>query len=332
MQRPLVIAHRGVPGARLEHSRPSYDLAIELGADYLEPDVVCTADGHLVVLHENELSATTDVGERPEFAARHTTKVVDGVPRTGWFTEDFTLAEVRTLRMVERRPRLRPQNVERNGLEPVMTFDEVVDLAEAAARAGRPVGIYVEPKHPSYFRGLGLDLVDRLLDTLRRRGLDRPGARSPVIIQCFEIGVLRDLREQVALPLIQLLDRRGAPWDLVAARDPRDFAALVRPDQVARIAEYADGIGPHKDLVVDRDGAGRLTAETGLVGTAHALGMEVHVWTMRDENIFLPADYRLGEDDAAPGDAAAEYRRFRAAGVDAFHSDHTGTAVATLDA
>ncbi len=332
VRKPIVIAHRGVPGSRLEHTRAGYELAIELGADYLEPDVVCSADGHLVVRHENEIGHTTDVADHPEFAERHTTKFVDGIPRTGWFTEDFTLAELRTLRVIERLPQLRPQNIALGGREPVMTLDEVIDIAEAATRAGRPVGLYVEVKHRTYFRELGLDLGDRLVDVLRRRGLAAADSEVPVVVQCFETGLLRELRERVPLPLIQLLDRKGAPWDLVAARDPRDYAALVRPEEVARIAEYADGIGPNKSLVIGRDSLRRLTTPTGLVGTAHAVGLEVHVWTMRDENNFLPADHRVGDDVAALGDAAAEYRRFLDAGVDGFHTDHTGTAVPTIDA
>ena len=158
---PLVIAHRGVPGLRLEHTRPSYDLAIDDGADYIEPDVVASRDGHLIVRHENEIGSTTDVADHPEFADRRTTKTVDGVEKDGWFTEDFTLDELKTLRATERIPDVRPANVDLYGTEEILTFDEVVAIAENGyRRRGSPVGIYVETKHPTYFQSVGLDLND----------------------------------------------------------------------------------------------------------------------------------------------------------------------------
>ncbi|GAA1752549.1 glycerophosphodiester phosphodiesterase [Aeromicrobium alkaliterrae] len=320
---PLVIAHRGVPTYRLEHSRASYELAIAWGADFIEPDVVCTSDGHLVVRHENEIAETTDVADRPEFAARKTTRFVDGIPRTGWFTEDFTLAELRTLRGQERLPQLRPQNIDLAGTEPVLTFEEVLDIAAAADRR---VGVYVETKHPGYFAGLGLDLDDRLIEALDRRDLNRPGADVPVIIQSFETGNLRRLRPRTPLPLIQLIDRQGAPWDFIEAKDPRTYADLTTPEALAEIATYADGIGPNKSLVVARDAGHRLVGETGLVAAAHAVGLQVHIWTMRDENNFLPVDFKLSDDKAARGDALGEYRVFLEAGVDGFFADDTRTA------
>ncbi|AWB93308.1 glycerophosphodiester phosphodiesterase [Aeromicrobium chenweiae] len=325
-QAPVVIGHRGVPGERLEHTRPSYLLAIEQGCDYIEPDVVVTKDGVLVVRHENEIGGTTDVAERPEFADRKTLKVLDGVPHTGWFTEDFTLEEIRTLRARERLPKLRPQNIPLAHTEPVLTFDEVVDIAEQAS-VGRdePVGVYVETKHPTYFAGIGLDLNDLLVANLERRGLDHED--SGVVIQSKETGNLRALRDRTPVPLVQLLDRQGAPYDLVAAGDPRTYAALSTPEELTGIAAYADGIGPNKSQVIGRDRSQRLTGETGLVRDAHDLGLFVHVWTMRSENNFLPLDLRVGRDKAAHGDAVAEYLAFYDAGVDGVFTDFTQTAV-----
>ena len=326
MAAPLVIAHRGVPGSRLEHTRPSYELGIEEGADYIEPDVVSTKDGILVVRHENEISGTTDVAKHPEFAALGTTKHVDGVPLTGWFTEDFTLEEIKTLRVRERLPKLRPQNIGLGGQQQILTFDEVLDIAEQANRTRDvPVGVYVETKHPTYFLGLGLDLNDLLIDNLERR--DANHAAAKVTIQSMETGNLRQLRERTPLPLIQLMDRKGAPYDLVAARDLRTYAMLTSAAELATIAEYADGIGPNKSQVISRDKKASLKADTGLVGRAHDLGLLVHIWTMRNENNFLPTNLRLGLDKAAPGDAQAEYFAFFDVGVDGVFSDYTGSAV-----
>lgn len=323
---PVVIAHRGIPGFRLEHTRPSYELAIAEGCDYIEPDVVATRDGHLVVRHENEISISTDVAAHPEFAARRTTKWVDGLPMSGWFTEDFTLAELKTLTVRERLPHLRPQNVSLAGQQRILTFDEVLDVAEqATVSLGRPIGVYVETKHPTYFARLGLDLDDLLVEVLERRGVNVPGHH--VVVQSMETANLRSLRGRTPLPLIQLMDRQGAPYDLVAAGDPRTYADLESARELARIADYADGIGPNKSQVVARDAKQRLTHETGLVARAHAAGLLVHVWTMRDENNFLPRDHRLGRDKAAHGDAVAEYLRFFDAGVDGVFSDFTPTAV-----
>ncbi|RYJ04810.1 MAG: glycerophosphodiester phosphodiesterase, partial [Actinomycetales bacterium] len=264
MSRPIVIGHRGVPTYRLEHSRASYELAIAWGADHIEPDLVCTADGHLVVRHENEIGDTTDVADRPEFAGRKTAKFVDGIPRAGWFTEDFTLAELKTLRTRERLPQLRPQNI---GLTAeILTFDDVLDLAEAADRR---VGVCVEIKHSGYFRGLGLDLDDRIIATLDRRDLNRTDADVPVVLQSFETRNLRELRRRTPLPLTQLLDRKGAPWDFIEARDPRTYDDLTTPEALAEIATYADAIGPNKSLVVGRRTGHWLTGETGLVDAAH---------------------------------------------------------------
>ncbi|WP_375001963.1 glycerophosphodiester phosphodiesterase [Aeromicrobium sp. CTD01-1L150] len=328
MSRPLVIAHRGVPGQRLEHTRPSYELAIEQGADHIEPDVVVTRDGVLVVRHENEIGHTTDVGTRAEFADRRTTKVIDGVAFSGWFTEDFTLSELKSLRCRERLPLLREHNTLLNDVEPILTFDEVLTIARAA---GRTVGVYVETKHPTYFRERGLDLDDRVLDALERFGLNRADADVPVIVQSAETRNLRELRPRTPLPLVQLMDRTGAPWDLVAAGDPRTYSDLEAPQELAAIAEYADGIGPHKTQVIGRDGGHRLTESTALVDDAHTAGLFVHVWTLRNENNFLPADHRIGREKAVHGDAESEYLAYFDAGVDGVFSDFSRTAVRARD-
>jgi glycerophosphoryl diester phosphodiesterase len=325
--RPIVLAHRGAPGLRLEHTRPSYDLAIDAGADYIEPDVVASRDGHLIVRHENEIGGTTDVADHPEFADRRTTKTVDGSKKNGWFTEDFTLEELRTLRATERIPDIRPGNVALEGTEQLLTFDEVVAIAEEGyKRRGTQVGLYVETKHPTYFHEIGLDLNDLLLDALERLGLNHEDA--PVIIQSFESDNLQSLRHRTPLFLVQLMSGKGAPVDFVAAGDSRTYADLRTDEGLAFVASYADAIGPHKSLVIGLDDAGNLGPPSGLVERAHAAGLDVHIWTMRDENAFLPTDLRSGDDKAAHGDAVSEYLAFLDAGVDGVFTDFTPTAVA----
>ena len=323
---PLVIAHRGVPGLRLEHTRPSYDLAIDDGADYIEPDVVASRDGHLVVRHENEIGGTTDVADHPEFADRRTTKIVDGSTKDGWFTEDFTLAELKTLRAKERIPDVRPGNVGLAGSEQILTFDEVVAIAEEGfVRRGRPVGVYVETKHPTYFAGIDLDLNDLLIDALDRLGLNHEDA--PVIVQSFESANLQDFRRRSPLFLVQLMSPNGAPADFVATGDRRTYADLMTSDGLAEVATYADAIGPYKNLVIWLDDAGNLGQPTGLVERAHAAELDVHIWTMRDENAFLPVNLRLGSEKSAYGDMLPEYLAYFDAGIDGMFSDFTRTAV-----
>ena len=324
---PLVIGHRGASGYRPEHTLASYRLAIELGADYIEPDLVSTSDHVLVARHENDITGTTDVAGHPEFAARRTTKTIDGVAHTGWFTEDFTLAELRTLRAVERLPDVRPANTAFNGLYQVPTFQEVIDLAK---RAG--VGIYPETKHPTYFDSIGLSLEEPLLAALRANGLD--SGKAKVFIQSFETSNLKELNGRTRVPLVQLIDEVGAPYDLVVAGDPRTYADLVTPAGLAEIATYADGIGPSKNLIVPRDTAGNLLDPTSLVRDAHRAGLVVHPWTFRRENTFLPLDFRQGNPASpeylrAPGDLPAELRLFFRLGVDGVFSDNPDVAVAT---
>ncbi|MEJ7689023.1 MAG: glycerophosphodiester phosphodiesterase family protein [Nocardioidaceae bacterium] len=229
---PIVIGHRGAPGYRPEHTLASYKLAIQLGADFIEPDLVSTKDGVLVTRHENEISGTTDVSEHPEFADRRTTKTIDGVSVTGWFTEDFTLAELKTLRAVERLPDVRPANTRYNGRFAVPTFDQVLALVKRQSiDKGRKIGVYPETKHPTYFRSIGLKLGPRMLRDLREAGLGNATGR--VFIQSFETDNLRRLDSRTQLPLIQLLDSKGAPYDLKASGDPRTYADLVTPGRAA---------------------------------------------------------------------------------------------------
>jgi len=323
---PLVIGHRGASGYRPEHTLASYQLAIDMGADYIEPDLVSTSDHVLVARHENNIAETTDVADHPEFAGRKATKTIDGVALTGWFTEDFTLAELRTLRARERLPDLRPTNTAFDGLYQVPTFQEVIDLAK---RAG--VGIYPETKHPTYFDSIGLSLEEPLVATLHANGYR--GRNAPVFIQSFEVANLKELNRRTRVPLVQLLDATGRPYDFVVAGDPRTYADLATPDGLAEIATYADGIGPNKNLIVPRDADGRLLDPTGLVRDAHRAGLQVHPWTFRKENNFLPADFQQGNPASpqflgATGDAPAEFRLFYRLGVDGLFSDHPDTAVA----
>jgi glycerophosphoryl diester phosphodiesterase len=323
---PLVIGHRGASGYRPEHTLASYRLAIGMGADFIEPDLVSTRDHVLVARHENEISGTTDVADHPEFADRKATKTIDGVALTGWFTEDFTLAELRTLRAKERIPLLRPDNTAFDGLFQVPTFQEVIDLAKGAG-----VGIYPETKHPTYFDSIGLSLEEPLLAALGANGYQGPKAK--VFIQSFEVGNLKELRRRSRLPLVQLLSDVGAPYDLVAAGDPRTYADLSTPEGLAEIATYADGIGPSKNQIVPRDPAGSLLEPTSLVADAHRAGLLVHPYTFRNENNFLPANFRQGDPDSpvylrATGDAPAEYDRFFGLGVDGLFADNPDTAVA----
>ena len=313
--RPLVIGHRGASGYRPEHTLASYALAARLGADHLEPDLVATADGVLVARHEPELGATTDVASHLEFADRQTTRAAEGTPRTGWFVDDFTLAELRTLHAVERLPELRPANTRFAGLL-VPTLAEILDLrARLSAELGRTIGVYPETKNPGYFADRGVPLEPLLVDALRGAGLDRPGA--PVFVQSFDPESLRRLRTSLRVPLVQLVDD--------------DAPHLVTAGGLAAIAAYADAVGVHKSLVIPRTAAGTLGDPGPLVDDAHGAGLAVHAFTFRDENVFLPADLRRGWGDAEHGDGVAECVAFLEAGVDGLFTDHPDTAVAARD-
>ena len=331
---PIVIGHRGASGYVPEHTLVSYFIAAQMGADYVEPDLVMSKDGVLVARHENEISGTTDVAARREFAARRTSKTVDGVAITGWFTEDFTLAELKTLRAKERIPNIRPGNARFDGKLEIPTLEEVLALvqglnAERARRRLAPVGVYPETKHPSYFAGIGLAMEEPLVKALRRFGYR--GKKAPVLIQSFEVGNLKRLARMTDLPIVQLLDARGRPYDFVARGDRRGYADLAKPEGLAEIARYADGIGVNKDLMIPRTALGALSAPTTLVADAHAAGLFVHGWTFRAENSFLPADFRAGIDPAAPGDLAAELKQFLKLGMDGFFTDQPDIGVRARD-
>jgi glycerophosphoryl diester phosphodiesterase len=328
---PIVIGHRGASGYRPEHTLAAYRLAAEQGADYIEPDLVITKDGVLVARHEPEISTTTDVAAHPEFADRKTTKRIDGVDFTGWFTEDFTLAELKTLRAKERIPDIRPQNTAYDGMFEVPTFQEVVDLRKRLSKElGRRIGIYPETKHSTYFRDIGLPLEEPLVRALRTNGLDRK--RAPVFVQSFEVGNLQSLQGELKVPLVQLFSGPSAqPADFVASGDPRTYGDLATPEGLSFVAGYADGVGPSKDYIVPRDAQSCSLPPTKFVEHAHAAGLVVHPYTFRAENRFLPCELRSSQDPADLndyGDFAAEVRQFLDLGVDGLFTDHPDLAVA----
>ena len=315
-----VIGHRGASGYRPEHTLTSYEQAIVQCADYIEPDVVSTKDGVLVTRHENEISGTTDVAAHPEFASRKTTKTIDGVKTTGWFTEDFTFAELRTLRAKERLPQTRPANTAFDGLYVIPTLDEVIDLARHSVSCdGRQIGVYPETKHPSYFDSIGLSLEEPLVAALRANGVD--SADAPVIVQSFEVANLKELNDLTDVHLAQLINSSGRPYDFTLAGDARTYADLVKPAGLAEIASYADGIGAEKSVLIPRTPEGRLSSPSPVIADAHAAGLDVHGWTFRLENQYLPVEFRSSADPIAPGDLAGEIRVFLDAGMDGIFSD-----------
>ncbi|MBK3629510.1 glycerophosphodiester phosphodiesterase [Streptomyces sp. MBT49] len=323
---PTIIGHRGASGYRPEHTFGSYQLALDLGADIVEAgDLVPTRDGHLVCRHEPEIGGTTDVASHPEFAGRRTTKVLDGVSTTGWFTEDFTLAELKTLRAVERIPANRPHNTLYDGRWEIPTFEEVLKWQDEQTRKrGKQVWIYPETKHPTYFRKLGLGLEERVAKLLHKHGKDRKN--SPVVLQSFEPSSIQRLNKLVDNPLVVLLSGAATrPWDFVEAGDPRTVADLITRAGLREIAGYAQGIGPTLDLVIPKDAAGNLTTPTTLVKDAHAVGLILHPYTMRNENPFLPANFRKGTDADAYGDSFGAFRTYFATGIDGVFTDNPDT-------
>jgi glycerophosphoryl diester phosphodiesterase len=324
---PAVVAHRGASGYRPEHTFGSYQLALDMGADVIEQDLVPTKDGHLVCRHENDITATTNVADHPEFAGRKTTKTVDGAPLTGWFTEDFTLAELQTLRAKERIPQTRQRNTLYDGRWEVPAFADVLKWAEQQSkRRGRPVWLHIETKHPTYFRKLGLELEPRLIKLLRAYGRHR--ADSPNFVQSFEPSSIQRLKKSVDCPGVCLLDKPSSrPWDFVEAGDPRTVADLVKPEGLKWMAEFADGIGPVVDLVIPKNPDGSLGEPTTLVRDAHAENLVLHPYTMRNENPFLPANFRKGTDADAYGDVFGAYRTYFATGIDGVFTDNPDTGV-----
>lgn len=312
---PIVIAHRGASGSRPEHTLAAYELAIDQGADFIEPDLVPTKDDVLVARHENAIAETTDVASHPEFADRRTTKTIDGQTITGWFVEDFTLAELKTLRAKERLPQLRPANTAWDGRETIPTLAEIIALAKAHG-----VAIYPETKHPSYFARIGHPTDRLLVDQLKAAGWDGPDA--PVFIQSFEVDNLKRLKALTRIRLIQLVAGQGAPADRAAP----SYAAMMTPAGLREVARYAWGIGPDKAMLWQGN------VPSTLVADAHAAGLRVHPWTYRAENVFVRAAFRRGDDPRAHGDVAGEIAAALAQGIDGFFTDFPAIGVATRDA
>ena len=352
--KPLVIGHRGAAGYLPDHTLEGYKKAIELGADFIEPDLVATKDGVLVARHEPNITGTTDVAQRPEFAARKTKKVVDGVTEEGWFVSDFTLAELKTLRAIQP---LAERDQSYNGKYQIPTLEEVLDLAKSeGTRVGRTIGVYPETKHPTYHAGLGLKLEDRLLAVLAKYGYTSKA--SPVIVQSFEVSNLKYLRSKTQVRLVQLVDGDDVnadgsmslvapydkPYDFAVAGDPRTFASLLTPEGLKEVKTYADGIGPWKPYLIpskqvdanhdgkpdDLNGDGKIDERdrvmmpaTAVVPNAHAAGLFVHAYTFRSEARRLASDFR--------GDPKAEYKLFYNLGVDGVFSDFADHAKAARD-
>jgi len=324
--KPIVIAHRGASGYLPEHTLEGYELAVRQGADYVEPDLVPTKDGRLVARHENDISETTNVSAHPEFAARKTTKTIDGHTVTGWFTEDFTLAELKTLRA---RGRNRASRVYDNRYQ-IVTFDEVLRSVRAWEKLyGRTIGVYPETKHPSYFRRIGHPLEEQMLSTLSRFGYK--GSEAPVFIQSFEVGNLKRLKTLTEFPLVQLVDESGAPQDWVEAGRKETYADMVTPAGLAEIAAYAQAVSPYKLMLIRRQKDGSLGANTGLIEKAHQAGLKVHSWTFRAENGMLPPALRSSNDPEANGNLREEVRAYFEAGLDGVFSNHPDQAAAARD-
>ena len=332
---PLVVGHRGASGYRPEHTLASYELAARQGADFIEPDLVPTKDGVLVARHENLITDTTDVADHPEFADRRTTKVVDGVELTGWFTEDFTLAELKTLRAKERLPQVRPDNTAYDGMFEVPTLEEVLQLRERlSAELGREIGVYPETKHPTYFDGLGLSMEEPLVALLEEYGLNHP--KAPVFVQSFELANLADLNHNLKLraPSVFLLWYDGYPYDSEAAGDTlRDYAYYTTRTGLKEIKKAkVEGLGPELTMVIAKNADGSMGEDTGLVDRAHHAGFQVHPYTFRAENTFLFTDFRSSADPVEHGDLAGQITAFLEVGVDGFFTDHPDIGVAAVDA
>ena len=318
----LIIAHRGASADRPEHTLAAYELAIDQGADFIEPDLVVTKDLKLISRHENELSGTTDVANREEFEDRRRDKMIDGQRVAGWFAEDFTLEEIRTLRAKERIARIRPANARYNGLYQVPTFEEIVKLVRAKeAETGRRIGLYPELKHPTFLlEEAGIDIVDLVLREMRNLDLSDS---DPVMIQSFEVGVLQRLDKRSDFTLVQLVKPDGGPADEPDMR----YAEMTTPSGLAEIAEYADGLGANISTILNPDGS-----PTSLVADAMAAGLPVHAWTLRPENAFLPPQLQSEGGDSGRGNQAALYRMLDAAGVAGIFADDPSGAVSLRDA
>lgn len=332
----LVIGHRGAPALRPEHTLASYSKAIADGADFIEPDLVMTSDGVMVARHENEIGGTTDVASHPEFANRKSTRVIDGKPVTGWFTEDFSLADMKTLRARERLPQMRSTKFD--GQFQIVTLDEIIAFVAAeSAVVGRLIGIIPEIKHGTYFQRLGLPMEDKLLTTLAAH---RYTCTTPVEIQSFEIGNLKYLhgklgRRHPNIRLLQLLgEPQVQPYDVAAAAGSVNYAQMMTPAGLREIASYADAIGPALGAIIPLDATGHLASSTALVRDAHAAGLEVHPYTFRPENAFLARDFWAGSDPHTVNEAGllAQIGVYLDAGIDAFFTDDPALGRKAVDA
>lgn len=304
---PLIIGHRGASGYLPEHTLASYELAINLGVDYIEPDLVITKDGVLIARHENEISHTTNIAKKPEFAHLKTTKMIDGETQIGWFTEDLTLAEIKTLKAEEPLPGIRPQSAKYNDCFPICTLQEIINLVECKNQElNKNVGICLEIKHPSYFNSIGLSFVPLLLTSLKNTQL-------PIIIESFEVGFLQNLAPLTNLPLVQLINNCGKPYDFIVNDDSRTYEDLITLQELAKISNYAQGISVHKNLVIPRDIHGKLLTATSLINDAHSLNLQVYSWTFRNENVFLPLDFQ--------NQPKLEYELFFNLGIDGVFTD-----------
>lgn len=323
MPSPLVVSHRGASGYRPEHTVPAYELAVAQGADYIEPDLVMTKDGQLVDRHEPEISGTTDVAKHPEFADRKTTKMLDGVETTGWFTEDFTLAELKTLRCVERLPELRQHNTIFDGKYQITTFEEDLKLREELSKkAGRTIGIIPEIKHSTYFHAAGLNPEQAVVKLVDAYGLNTKDA--PMWVQSFEYQNLKDLRNTYGYKanLTFLVDSQGGPADFVAKGDKRTYDDLVKPAELKTISGFANGLSPSNSRIIPTNKEGVTQPATSLVKDAHDAGLKVIPWTARAENSFLPKDYQLGTNPADYGRIIDWDKALLATGIDGLFSDN----------
>ena len=310
---PLVLAHRGACGYRPEHTLAAYELAIEMGADYIEPDLVSTKDGVLIIRHENEISQTTDVAQK--FPTRKNTKMIDGQKMEGWFTEDFTLKEIKTLKAKERLPF---RNQANNGKYDIPTFQEMLELIKHKnLEKKRRIGIYPETKHPSYFNSIHLGLEDPMLKLLKQYGYTK--ASDPIFIQSFEVSNLKALHQRTPVHLIQLIEEEGQPYDFTVRKNKRTYRDMLKPSGLAEIATYAMGIGPYKRLIVPEKPDKSLDKPTTLISDAHHAGLQVHPWTFRSDPSFLAPTYQ--------GKPEAEYKQFFTLGVDAVFSEFPDTAL-----
>jgi glycerophosphoryl diester phosphodiesterase len=325
-----VIGHRGAPGYRPEHSRSSYDLALAMGVDAVEPDVVVSKDGVLVVRHENEISGTTDVADRPEFADRRATRTIDGAELTGWFTEDFTWDELATLRCRERLPKLRPSSASFDDEQPVLRLRDVLDVVRAGSlEQGREIGVVLEIKHATYFAGLGWDVAELVETELLDAGWGR--GELPLTIEAFESTVLSRLRERgIPATYVYLLEAGGRPFDMVAAlgNAAPTYRDTARPAGLDRLVGVVDGISVDKRMILAPDKLGRMTGPSPVISDAHARGLRVYTWTCRPENAFLIGQYRGRGGAGAFGDYESEWAVIRDAGIDGVFVDHADLGVA----